>query len=353
MMGMSYRILSLDGGVWPFIQMRTLISLYGANALGHTVLKAFDLVAANTGGSLVLAGLVENMALGDLLALVRDEQQRTAISPDTPNSGDAMLRLLPNSGRQTLQQAASSIIGPARRPVHLLVIGFDRDHKRVQFFRSRPAGGPEWGAGAPADMTLAAVVQASMYAPIDSFEAPAETSLSPDHFWDSGITHCNNPLLAAVVEAITLDVSPGTIRALSLGTATLNDPLDVATVVAHAVTGGTDGITGPAVSRIVRFNPLIGPDAVGGRIVPPGWTLTRFQRLCGLSIDTLTPGDQADIDDWCRLWLGDHVPNQPIRMNGETFGAELGYSLYSEALRAWRSLFPRMSDRTLPALAEA
>lgn len=63
---MVYRILSLDGGgSWA------LIKLYGAAATGHQVLRDFDLVAATSGGSLVLGGLVENLSLNELLSVFR------------------------------------------------------------------------------------------------------------------------------------------------------------------------------------------------------------------------------------------------------------------------------------------
>jgi patatin-like phospholipase/acyl hydrolase len=56
---MSYRILSLDGGgAWAIIEARALIGLYGIDTAGHDVLRRFHLVAENSGGSLVLAGLV-------------------------------------------------------------------------------------------------------------------------------------------------------------------------------------------------------------------------------------------------------------------------------------------------------
>ena len=52
---MSYRILSLDGGgTWALIQVKTLISLYGGDTPGQTILQDFDLIAANSGGSIVL-----------------------------------------------------------------------------------------------------------------------------------------------------------------------------------------------------------------------------------------------------------------------------------------------------------
>src|SRR5882762_10523026 len=58
---MSFRILSLDGGgSWSLIQIMTLIDLYrsgGALLTGHHVLRDFDLVVANSGGSMILGGL--------------------------------------------------------------------------------------------------------------------------------------------------------------------------------------------------------------------------------------------------------------------------------------------------------
>ena len=61
---MTFKSLSLDGGgAWALIEVRTLMKLYGDDATGHDVLKNFDLVAANSGGSLVLAGLVEGLSL--------------------------------------------------------------------------------------------------------------------------------------------------------------------------------------------------------------------------------------------------------------------------------------------------
>ena len=60
-------ILSLDGGgTWALIQVKALLRLFG-DAPGHEVLKNFDLVAATSAGSIVLAGLVENVRLSVLL----------------------------------------------------------------------------------------------------------------------------------------------------------------------------------------------------------------------------------------------------------------------------------------------
>ena len=51
-----HNILSLDGGgSWAIIQVMTLQKLYGDAAPGSHVLKNFDLVVANSGGSIVAA----------------------------------------------------------------------------------------------------------------------------------------------------------------------------------------------------------------------------------------------------------------------------------------------------------
>ncbi len=70
---MNYRILSLDGGgTWALIQIKALIALYDENISGQTVLEDFDLVAASSGGSIVLGGLVEGLKLGEILAFFQD-----------------------------------------------------------------------------------------------------------------------------------------------------------------------------------------------------------------------------------------------------------------------------------------
>ena len=394
---MPYRILSLDGGgTWTLIEVRALMALYGDNATGHEVLAQFDLVAATSGGSLVLAGLVEDLKLADLMALFLDERKRRAIFSPTKEIGDAMLhrligvgpkysaaaklpaieRQLPRTGDRPLSQVAGNVVGAGGKPVHLLVTGFDYDRNRARFFRSRPAGGPAWGDGAPATVTLAGAVHASTNAPINYFDEPAKIPFSEDRYWDGGITGCNNPVLAAVVEAITLGTAPEEIRALSLGSGTvclpmaepgapaspftaarpesslirdlvkvagsiLDDPPDAASFIAHAVTGGGKGIAPPAASRVVRLSPLVTPVSSGGKLAaPPGWTAAQFQYLCNLEMDVIDQNDVTYIDDWCGLWLGDHVPNQPIRMDGETLQPEVGYGRYSKAMQAWQVLFP-------------
>ena len=73
---MSYKILSLDGGgSWALIQARILQDIYG-DIQGHELLRKFDLVIANSGGSLVLACLCNNMRLSEIISVFKTESKR-------------------------------------------------------------------------------------------------------------------------------------------------------------------------------------------------------------------------------------------------------------------------------------
>jgi hypothetical protein len=400
---MPFQVLSLDGGgAWALIQVRTLMTLYGKNATGHQVLASFDLVAANSGGSLVLAGLIEDLPLSEILKYFMQEDKRRSIFSPTTNVGDEVLRailhmgpkysasaklpaierLLPKTGDAPLEDSMKAVIGPNGSPVHLLIVGFDYDRNRAVFFRSAPAGSPEWGDGQPADVTLAGAVHASTNAPVNYFDAPAALPLAPDRYWDGGISGCNNPALVALVEAIVLGHSLQDIHILTLGTGTvslplapvgappapleaprldsslptdlkklataiLDDPPDAATFIAHAMTGGNAGLQPPVVSRVVRMSPLIAPFLSKGKWTPPkGWSFAQFQYLCNIDMDAVVQTEITFINDYCTFWLEDRAPNQPIRANGETFdprNPEIGYAKFSQAKTAWQALFPQVT----------
>ena len=397
---MPFRILSLDGGgAWSLIQVQTLINLYSGETRGNEVLTEYDLVAANSGGSLVLAGLVENLKLSDLLLLFMDESKRRSIFSPTRNIGNdalqslagigpkysaeaklpAIERLLPQTGAKPLQGITETTLGPGGKPVRLLIVGFDYERNRAVYFRSIAATSPGLGSGAPApsQVTLAGAVHGSTNAPINYFDAPASLPFYPDRIWDGGITGNNNPALAACVEALVCQVPADELRVLSIGTATvclplsepaaaatpfyaarpvsslagdlgklaaaiLDDPPDAASFIVHTTTGGSSGMILPVVSRVVRMNLLVSPARQNGQWdAPNGWTTAQFQYLCNLGMDAVDQNQVQYIADWCQLWLQDGAPNQPLRMNGETLAVEVGYGKYSEAKRAWSSLFPR------------
>jgi uncharacterized protein len=394
---MNYRVLSLDGGgAWSLIQVRALMELYDGDTTGHTILRDFDLVAANSGGSLVLAGLVEDLKLREVLAYFEDERMRRSIFSPTRSFGDRVLRdltklgpkysaqaklpvlqrLLPKSGNVPLARVIEGIRRPgAAGDVHLLIVGFDYDRNRATFFRSAVASGPSWGTGDTADVTLAEAVHASTNAPVNYFDEPASFPDRPGRYWDGGITGCNNPVLVAVAEALVLGKNPADVVALSLGTATvalpwpnpgnpaspytqkmgnpglvpdlhklatsiLDDPPDVATFLAHVLTGGKVGLAPPVQSRIARMNPLISPekDAAGNWTAPAGMTAAQFTYLANLDLDAVEQHEVDAIAEYADLWLQGKAPNQPIRMNGDTLKLELGYERFQDAAVAWKSV---------------
>lgn len=397
---MPFRVLTLDGGgSWALIQVQTLINLFGVKTNGHQVLQRFDLVAANSGGSLVLAGLIEDLSLGQILQYFMDEGNRRSIFSPTSMVGDEILRgilgigpkysaiaklpaierLLPKTGDEPLEGCLKSVNGPGGSPVHILIVGFDYDRNRAFFFRSAPATSPDWGDGQPAEVSLAGAVHASTNAPVNYFDAPAVLPAAPDRYWDGGITGCNNPAVVALVESVVLGNSPQDVRILSLGTATVSlplapfgstpspvqaprqtsslpndlkklataivdDPPDAATFIAHAMMGGNSGLQAPVVSRVARMSPLISPVLTDDTWTPPAeWSLAQFQYLCSIDMDAISQIDVTYINDYCSAWLADEAPNQPIRANGNTFDPwkpEIGYAKFSDAKAAWKQLFP-------------
>jgi hypothetical protein len=394
---MNYRILSLDGGgTWALIQVKALIALYGESAGGRDVLGDFDLVAANSGGSIVLGGLVEGLQLGDLLDLFQDQSRRESVFSPTHSFGDRVLHditglgpkysaenklpalqnALPAKGIMPLDRAAAG----ARRPgssedVHLLIVGFDYDRNRAAFFRSSEASGIAWGSGETADVTLAEAIHASTNAPVNYFDAPAAFPDRPGRYWDGAISGCNNPVLAAVTEAIVKGQDPLNLAVLSMGTASvalpwpqpgqqpspyvqqvvdpgavtdlrklatsiLDDPPDIATFLAHVITGGGMGLNKPpANSRIVRLSPLISPVKDGSTWRAPGsMSAAQFTYLAKLDMDAVEQSQVDAISKYADLWLQGVAPNQPLRMNGDTLDPELGQTTFQAAIAAWNAI---------------
>jgi hypothetical protein len=394
----KFRILSLDGGgAWALIEVMALIDLFGGDATGHEVLSEFDLAAANSGGSIVLGGLVEDMSLNSLLAFFLSEVKRKSVFVEKFNLIDETTRAvtgigpkygteeklkgleaaLPNRGKWLLPAAAAEIRSKhSGQPVHLLIVGFDYDRNRARFFRSAEASGVEWGQGDASQVLLAEAVHASSNAPVNYFDKPAVLTSDPGkRYWDGAITGSNNPVLAGVAEAVVLGQDPAGIVALSIGTGTLcrplaapgaapsplfepdpepglktdvrklatailDDPPDSANFLAHVMTGGALKVAEtPVDSRIVRMSPMISPvrGASGEWQVPDGLDEAGFQFLAGLDMDAV-PQDQVQaIQNFASLWLQDKVRNQPIRMGGD-LQRELGQDWYSQAKAAWEAI---------------
>jgi hypothetical protein len=403
---MPFRVLTLDGGgAWALIEVRALMKLYGDNATGHEILKNFDLVAANSGGAIVAAGLVEDLALSEIAEYFLNEDNRRSIFSPSKKPLDAVFgplglapkysasakltalqKLIPETGDKPVAGILDGIAGPGGKPVHLLVGIFDYDQNRAVFFRSAVAGAVgDWGEGQPANATLAESVHASTNAPVLYFDAPADLPRDPDEYWDGAITGCNNPTVVALTESIVLGQDAHSINVLSLGTgsvslplaapggrcglletprarsstlgdltklagAILDDPPDAATFIAHVITGGKPSPDSTIVSRIVRMSPLVSPTPMQEEYeywLPAGWTVDDFLSLTTTGMDAVVQTDIERIDRYATSWLASEAPNQAIRANGSKFNPwapEIGYAKFSEAESAWKELFPVVAD---------
>lgn len=233
-----YHILSLDGGgTWSILQLLTLQKRFG-NISGYELLRKFDLIAANSGGSIVLATLIEDWPLSKSIAFFED--------PAILNKIFARLRLSERlfptdysrlfgidfgpkystakklSGLRSLLKVSSStpinqlesVIGPDAPAI--LIPTFDALHNRTKFFRSHSRS-PEESA-----LTITEIIHASSTAPVNYFDFPAElphpSAVHPYFLWDGALGGFNNPVAAAVVEAIKMTIPRSDIHVLSLGT---------------------------------------------------------------------------------------------------------------------------------------
>jgi len=102
----KYRILSLDGGgTWSLIQIMALRKLFPDGRKGRAILEEFDLVAANSGGSFVLGGLLEDLTLDELFNYFEDQTKREAIFSPNNSLFYRVLRAIARVGPKHSSQA--------------------------------------------------------------------------------------------------------------------------------------------------------------------------------------------------------------------------------------------------------
>lgn len=255
------RILSLDGGgSWAILQIQALRDMFPQAVTGHDVLRQFDFAAANSGGTIVLAGLIENLPLADIEAFFLDEAARKEVFVRLPwwkritrliglgPRYDAASKIaglasrMPSHGHTPIIQLGAVVSAGTGRPFEFLMMTFDYDRRRAVFQRSDAGSLASSSTGsAPGQPrlapTLAEAVHSATNAPVDFFDAPArfllwDSGLNPAanrdrRFWDGAIGGYNNPTLAAVVEVLSRHVAPPPqdIGVLSIGTGTVVLPL--------------------------------------------------------------------------------------------------------------------------------
>ena len=228
MPGKNFRILSLDGGgTWSLIQVNALKTLFGTGAMpGRDVLHEFDLVVANSGGSIVLGALLANMSLDEVLGFFTSKDKldtifvpasladdtasyflRHFLGVDIGAKYDAAAKL---DGLQEVLQAYGDVpmdglhglmtgLNYAGRQANFVICAFDYDAQRETFFRSDTASLAASGTQ-PVPATLAQAINASSNAPVNYFDAPAP--IGNRRFWDGAIGGYNNPVFAGTIEAV-------------------------------------------------------------------------------------------------------------------------------------------------------
>jgi hypothetical protein len=385
---MAYQILSLDGGgSWALLQAMALGDIYG-EIPGRDILSRFDLVVANSGGSIVLGGLIENKTPLDIVKLFLTRESREAIFAKT-NAVENLLSHIPIFPRYSTagklaglsrafesvaQSPMSSFSGnswvksPNGKDVKLLIVAFDYDALRARFFRSYDAP-----PGASSDsIPLVQAIHASSNAPIEYFNAPTEWG--GRRYWDGAMAGLNNPLLAGAVELITCGVPAHDIVALSIGTGTVrlapagaqppaprelteprqaagvihdlgkaaacitDDPPDLATYATHVLLAAACGKDPARLGSVVRLSPVVRPVLDQGGWKAPSSLEDHFPALANLRMDAVEDGQVALLSQLGRSWLTNGVCNQPIRMRPEDLSSLLGEELYSEAKARWLAI---------------
>jgi len=369
-MARAKRILTLDGGgAWALIEVQALIALYGAPARGHDVLAEFDLAASNSGGSLVLGGLLMDIPLLDLAALFLNEANRKLIFA----AGGVFPGRYRASGKLSGLRA---ILGTADRPIadwtpgagnrgqrlpHLLICAYDVARQCGHLFRS-DLSAPAASFEPTRTATLAEAIHASSNAPILYFDDVARTA-DGRAYWDGAIAGWNCPAAIAAAEALAYGWAPSDIALLSLGTAhvlekeqavrppstdlgfqlsrlktevgwllgaILKEPAGGAPLSAHILLGGTlPPPRGAPVTDgpVVRMNPMPAPGDAD------------YAKLAALDMDAVAAADVALIGRLATDWLANRIRNEPVRMNAAAT-LEIGQARASDAVQAWGRLAP-------------
>ncbi len=390
---MSYNILSLDGGgSWAILQAMALKEIYKGKSTKE-ILGEFDMVAANSGGSLMLACMIEFDTMDQVIEMFLLEENRRDVFSELGffeksifeeiavllKSGpqykaerklEGIEKALPKYGKQ-LFTGLSEKLGLTTK---FLVVAYDYDLQRAVYFSSDP----KHFNGNIYENTLAQTVHASSNAPIKYFDEPAVFKYKGDlhRYWDGAMGGNNNPALVAVVEAMGVyQQKAEDIRVLSLGTGNvilpiegftkftsdfdfliaekeeqslkkdivkmsnciLSEPMDAATYMSHIVLGG--GLMSDNLSNIVRLNPLIQPFLHANKwVLPSDFDEDKFKVLIDLEMDAVKQDEVKLIVELGEKWIANKIINQAIRCDSENLQPVLGHSTFASAANYWKQI---------------
>jgi len=263
----NYRILSLDGGgSWAIIQVKCLRRLFAetfgnADPTGHEVLAEFDLVVANSGGSLVAAAMAENLRLSEIEKIFDDKELRNKVFSklgffeksilssvarifkigakySTKRKHQALKEILNKIATIDLKDIPAYISVPGKTKTHFLIIGYDYYRNRAELFRTdcdsmgstssieQKINKSPAKTASDCVVSLVEAIHASSTAPVNYFNEPAMFKVNNKlkYYWDGGVTGNNNPVLAGVVEAICNkeQYEIENVQVLSIGTGTVS-----------------------------------------------------------------------------------------------------------------------------------
>jgi len=389
------RVLSLDGGgTHAGVLARALGAIYGDGVPGRKILGNFQVVAGNSGGSIVMTALCCDYTPQEIAGFYNDPA--TLVRLFSPRWVDRRLwlrKVLPRYSSSGKFAALKEIFDakplpggkvpssvaieqwPAllgRDDLQLLVTAYDYDRNRAAFFRSN-LNSRARGSAAPLRATLVEAVHASTNPPIVFYDRPAD--VGENRYWDGGIAGYDNPVLAAVIEALANRTDPADeIVVLSIGThssvrpimiggipvaplgeprsrpclvsdalkagkAVLQDPPDVATFHAYMTLGQPlpPLLLDPSATAIVRACPQMSPvwnRQASAWELPRGLTMREFDALYEMPLDPKSRGEIDLIWKMGDLWLGDRLPNQPIRA-GDHLECDIGDPVFSDARAHW------------------
>lgn len=402
-----YKILSLDGGgSWSVIQAQALAKLYGSDTPGREILSRFRLVAANSGGSLVLAALALNLSPAKIVRLLDDFSLRKQIFRSLPwyrKWKQVLLGMGPQYEAEAKRTGLAAVLHQAsghspnvllsQIPQQLqpklpntdfLISTFDYDRERATFMRSNLFG-EDPTQPIHNDYSLLDAIHSAGHAPVNFFEKTADGfSVNPDgsrlafRHWDGAVGGYNNPVLAALTEAVGKKIPLEDIRILSIGTATVRLPLDrdfpVQAVqteylfqttressmmrdipkLAMSILGDPPDsasyiswvmLHGEALTReeprLIRLNPLIAPvwnESAQMWTLPMGYQgrQAAFSYLTEVEMDAVSPEEYGAVREALLHWEQDQLPNQPVRFD-RFFRPQIGHRLFSEACEAWKN----------------
>jgi hypothetical protein len=386
---MSYKILALDGGAnWSLLQAMALHTLY-PGVPGRQILERFDLIAANSGGSLVLADLLKNQTPAEILATFDHPNSSTSLFVEVAFPARLLsliglgpkfstekkrerIRLSLDAIHDLSMRELDSLFPNAAKPPKMVIIAFDYDQLRAVFFRSFNA---KSGTTA-SSISLVDAVNASSTAPVAFFDKPA--IVGQKRYWDGAIGGYNNPVMAAVVEAIIDGAAASEIVVLSLGTGVtcqvpfdhpihrgpkeffasrdrvcllndirklagsiLDEPPDAAGYAAYVTLGNSVVLgAGRSPATFVRLNPSIQPILSADKLswtAPNGLTDVELRTLINLPAALMTDEAVAMVKTLGQKWIAGHVPNEPIR-RGDDLECRIGDATFEAARDHWHAL---------------